>query len=292
MCNEDEIDLCAGIRDNTLVFIEEVDRGLECNCYCPYCGGRLVAKKGDIKRHHFAHYQVENCGKGLETALHLYAKEVLKTYKKVFLPGQKEPSEIYFIEVERKRFGYIADIGAILKPSDEAIDIEIKVTHGVDQDKELKVINNNADMFEIDLSYLLKSTSISRELITEHVIKNAPRRWINKFNAEIDKTEEDNNMNEKYLVIGFKSVSGYSRKNQASFNFETLHVLVELENRSSQNYQIHSIGGYEQKNIPIKLTPEILNKLEKQTLPTWGELRFETQLLNGTPKALVTDIIF
>ncbi len=40
--------------DNKLVSIEEVASG-RINLICPYCASALVAKKGKIKEHHFAH---------------------------------------------------------------------------------------------------------------------------------------------------------------------------------------------------------------------------------------------
>ncbi len=40
--------------DNKLISIEEVDSG-KTNLICPYCGVTLIAKKGKVKKHHFAH---------------------------------------------------------------------------------------------------------------------------------------------------------------------------------------------------------------------------------------------
>ncbi len=40
--------------NNKLVSIEEVDSG-KSNLICPYCGVTLIAKKGKVKEHHFAH---------------------------------------------------------------------------------------------------------------------------------------------------------------------------------------------------------------------------------------------
>lgn len=40
--------------NNTLVAAEDTQRG-KTNLGCPYCGNRLIAKKGRVKEHHFAH---------------------------------------------------------------------------------------------------------------------------------------------------------------------------------------------------------------------------------------------
>jgi len=40
--------------NNTLVAIEEVQSG-KTNLRCPYCVSNLIAKKGRVKEHHFAH---------------------------------------------------------------------------------------------------------------------------------------------------------------------------------------------------------------------------------------------
>lgn len=41
-------------KDNVLIPIEETPKG-KTSLKCPYCGGELTAKKGNIKDHHFAH---------------------------------------------------------------------------------------------------------------------------------------------------------------------------------------------------------------------------------------------
>lgn len=40
--------------NNQLIAIEEVSSG-KINLRCPYCGRTLIAKKGKVKEHHFAH---------------------------------------------------------------------------------------------------------------------------------------------------------------------------------------------------------------------------------------------
>ena len=56
--------------DNKLVSIEEVDSG-KSNLICPYCGVTLIAKKGKVKEHHFAH-DGETCNLILSTGQKLY----------------------------------------------------------------------------------------------------------------------------------------------------------------------------------------------------------------------------
>ncbi len=50
------------IRGNERVSIYDVDSGLNNNrLICECCGESLIAKKGDIKRHHFAHKPNSEC---------------------------------------------------------------------------------------------------------------------------------------------------------------------------------------------------------------------------------------
>lgn len=38
-----------------IVSPEEVDRGVACNCICIFCDVPMIAKKGEVNRHHFSH---------------------------------------------------------------------------------------------------------------------------------------------------------------------------------------------------------------------------------------------
>ena len=66
---------------------------LACRCLCPACGARLVAKQGDRTAHHFAHEGESDCAGGVETALHLAAKEVLVKERRMTLPCLTENAE-------------------------------------------------------------------------------------------------------------------------------------------------------------------------------------------------------
>lgn len=57
------------------VYIDEVSTGLACDCYCPSCNEKLVAKNCGTKRiHHFAHASGVDCEGAYESMLHKLAK--------------------------------------------------------------------------------------------------------------------------------------------------------------------------------------------------------------------------
>lgn len=49
--------------------VADVGRGLRCGCFCADCKGPLVAKKGEIRAHHFAHHDRRDCRHALEASL-------------------------------------------------------------------------------------------------------------------------------------------------------------------------------------------------------------------------------
>lgn len=75
-----------GLKDGQLVTVDSVERGLACGCVCPKCKGRLEARQGDEREHYFAHDDGLDCGVGYQTALEIFAKEVLDEDKRLLLP--------------------------------------------------------------------------------------------------------------------------------------------------------------------------------------------------------------
>ena len=45
-----------------LVHIDEVERGLACNCICPCCEQRMIANKGEKNQHYFSHERKAGTG--------------------------------------------------------------------------------------------------------------------------------------------------------------------------------------------------------------------------------------
>ena len=81
-----DIKLPFGLKDDIVVHISQVQRGLACGCVCVCCNKPLVARKGPVLVHHFAHSVGAECPKAIETALHLEAKRILADRREIRLP--------------------------------------------------------------------------------------------------------------------------------------------------------------------------------------------------------------
>ena len=160
-----EILLPFGVREGSLVHISEVERGKACGCLCPACGDKLVAKKGRVQQHHFAHLAGADCRSSVESALHFAAKEILDRSSKVSLPavkvnfpGGKAPIEIApeqdykmsDVRLERKLGSVVPDVTVQIRGRELAI--EIYVTHKVDDEKVDRFRSLGLSAIEIDLS--------------------------------------------------------------------------------------------------------------------------------------------
>ncbi len=187
-----------GMKGESIVHISEVDSGLACGCVCPVCGGKLVAKKGHVYDHHFAHYAT-SCSYSLETALHYLAKEILLEAKEMWIPPtilysqthyivhQTESQLIKFDDVvlEQRREGFIPDLLVIVKG--RPLFLEVCVTHKVSTSKKKKVRELGISMLEIkleDKQRLEDYASIKKVLVDE--ITN--KKWV--YNAKIEELKK------------------------------------------------------------------------------------------------------
>ncbi len=79
-----------GLRGDNCIHITELEKhesGLSCNCTCPSCGEKLIAKSLSGKyQAHFAHSRLTNCNTAAESGLHLKAKEIIKNTRCVSAP--------------------------------------------------------------------------------------------------------------------------------------------------------------------------------------------------------------
>lgn len=150
-----------GLRDGILTHVREVERGLACRCVCVACGSLLVAKKGDVLVHHFAHANGIDCGHAHETLVHLLAKEFLTVRKILTLPpvyvtpDDDEQciypyTDVVFseISVERRLGNIIPDVVASTFDGRQLL-VEIAVTHESSQAKIRKIATLGISAIEI-----------------------------------------------------------------------------------------------------------------------------------------------
>lgn len=174
--------------DGNLVSINHVARGLACACTCPGCGAALVAKKGDVIRHHFAHATDEKCATGFESMLHLLAKDILAREQSVTVPevvvqvGQTQrkirgPAVLPLSNVRLEQWldgirpDIIADFGA------HQLIIEIAVTHKAEPQKIMELERRGSPAIEINLSEFHRR-EVSEQFLRDAIFQSAPRIWL------------------------------------------------------------------------------------------------------------------
>lgn len=196
------------IKNNKFIHISEVVRGKDCECVCVACKEPLIARKGNKRAHHFAHFKNSDCENAPETALHLLAKEIIATSRYIKIPPDNSiPVPVLntriqiekdkrivtdgvvkidkvFIEREGIRNGFIPDI--VIQSGSKFLIVEICVTNPVNEEKFIKIRQNNEHTIEIKLSEddALKTYKELKHKLLENI---ACKKWIyHPMQKEID----------------------------------------------------------------------------------------------------------
>ena len=177
-------------RDGSIAHISEVASGRSCGCVCPGCGAALIARRGRVNDHHFAHEGTADgspCRTGPETALHKLAKEILGRRLRLTLPelSLEEDGERWVryrggvhafdaAVLEQRLGGIVPDV--IVRRGDRDLLIEFAVTHVCGPEKTARIRELDVSAIEIDLSKLPRDTS--RPELEAAILDEAPRVWI------------------------------------------------------------------------------------------------------------------
>ena len=191
------LELPFGLRGERLVHISEVEAGLACACVCPACGHPLVARKGARRAHHFAHAGGAECAHGLQTALHLAAKQALESERRMRLPEVllsfeyshkppwrlQPPALVRFDEVrlERRLSDIVPDV--LIYVQGRPLLVEIAVTHAVDEAKLQKIRRLGISALEITLSDFEREPT-PLNLRREVVASTRSKQWLYNARAE------------------------------------------------------------------------------------------------------------
>ena len=159
-----------GFRDGQLYEPRQVSNGKACGCTCPGCQHPLVAKQ-NAQTPHFAHAPGDACKNGLETAIHLAAKQLISERMELSIPAvtlqfpggygvKKSTQELYVsnlktlseVRIEPWFNGFRPDIVVVELDRAREILIEIAVTYFVEEPKLTQIKNHGLHAIEIDVS--------------------------------------------------------------------------------------------------------------------------------------------
>lgn len=175
------------INDGRLADASHFESGLIADGVCPECKGVLVAKKGDRRIHHLAHYTRTSCIGGLETCLHKVAKQVLidavKAGTSFYTPAYNNAvggRKIRYPELDLP-LTYVDCEPTIFIPGEHRrpdalavwergkLAIEICVTNPMDDNRVSFYEQAGLDCIEIDLGHLAKQFASGMGLLLSDV---------------------------------------------------------------------------------------------------------------------------
>ncbi|MCZ0866519.1 competence protein CoiA family protein [Dasania sp. GY-19] len=192
----------ARLDDGGLVGVKDVQKE-SCNYFCPDCGSELVLRKGDIRQKHFSHKSKAHCAASYETEIHRAAKEVIKNSSMLLINRRTKIGELsralmdksgaeycdktkkYLIRYDKcKVEPTIRALGIDIRPDAlvfvkaQPIAIEIRVTHGVEDNKIEFYEQIGIDCLEINLERLPEAALDSNAEFNRLVLEKSDRLWI------------------------------------------------------------------------------------------------------------------
>jgi hypothetical protein len=160
--------------------IVEVEQGLACNCECPECGSPLVARKGAVRVHHFAH-RGASCTTGGETALHRMAKQIVADQRRLVLPGQDTPTPYQDAALPDDMCWPGRRPDVVLWSDSATLHVEVTVTHRCGPEKLDEMVRKGIPTIELDLSQAYQRQRLGwtvEQLIDRLIHDPAIRRWL------------------------------------------------------------------------------------------------------------------
>ena len=237
----------------TLRHVDDVVNGLACGCVCTGCGEQLVAKQGQKTIHHFAHASGSDCATGLETALHLAAKEILVREKRMQLPGLYERVEEVHVhgtygdddstKGQMVRFDSVRDevwLGGIIPDivctaGDRTLLVEVVVTHPVDPMKLEKIKAKGLAVLAVNLANMKENWDWNT-LISAVITDVGRKKWLYnpKSAALLEKVQARVN---RKVEIGRKEWEDFNASADALYDARRARSLARISFvRASQEF--------------------------------------------------------
>jgi hypothetical protein len=154
--------------------------------HCLGCDEPLTFRISLLGRPHFGHKPGSTCSG--ETALHRYAKELLRHRKQLtvlkleitkggFVARLRETELMSFddVYIEQDYSSFRPD--AVVTKGEHSLAIEFRVTHAVDAVKAAKILERDLSTLEIDLAKL-RTAQLDGDQLDRAILHEAPRHWI------------------------------------------------------------------------------------------------------------------
>ena len=267
-----------------MVYIGNVERGLSCNCRCPKCNERLVAKLGNgCRQAHFAHSKDSDCHGSYMTALHTLAEQIIEVEKAVMAPAYKEigRQRLSFtqVEVEQRveRKDLQPDIVGVTEDGLRWI-IEIRNTHEVDESKKAKLIESNITCLEIDVR------EQTLENLKSFILESEEKReWINNpiYDAQIveAKRKRVSKVENYFLSCTELTFPAYEDYDSGKISIKEAFVLSKTDDKLFSQVKVLSSEG-----VPFVFnigSHDILEtNINKDSLDECNELIIDTDNLS------------
>lgn len=238
---------------NQIVKISDVKSGAGDELYCIGCGGKLIARKGDVNAHHFAHLNTSSeggCSWGLESELHLIAKEAIAHYKRITIPiGHIAPTgkviELNNVTLEIGKENRIPDITSYHEGY--PLLIEIAVTHKCGKDKIIELRKQNIDCIEYDLSpYDLVKNQINNVEQVYKIIESSSARILSYCTSSalgalhFDSDKESH----RALIIEARELSIKNKQSMIKLNNYETKIKQAEESLSDKHNQASNAQEY------------------------------------------------
>jgi hypothetical protein len=221
-----------GIDNETgnLLHISEVQSGKRCGCNCAACGAPLEARKGNLRRYHFAHISNYECMYSSEVSIYKALAVIMEQEKRIVTPAvllsfpswdnseELQPSKEITVDnvvFTCEKLAYPPDL--FLQVHDSKLRILIDFAHYYDdQDKRLVFEREARESGYSCLMYHMPSVgkeeaftpdclrSILRDSMrSEWIFNRVCERWKSKFDAVAEVPPEHGSGFECYLHVGY-----------------------------------------------------------------------------------------
>lgn len=178
-----------------IIHVDDAINGLACECSCQVCHERLQAVHPRVKQTHFRHNQNLECNGGPETALHLFAKQIILTNSEINVPGRKI---IYTNPKNEVCMGSIIP-DVTVEMAGVPVYFEIAVTHKTGIEKLAYYRTAQMKSIEIDLTRV--SYDFNKLEIETMVLEKTGNKSIIFWEMPVEKKKEGTNKYEVILMI-------------------------------------------------------------------------------------------